>query len=166
MNLGTGIGTHFFLHGVQSSINLPLSFRAALHPYCVGTFILNSCIEPMVDYSVDKDRITLAINRDLSDGGYDAILACLTDVLTPQIKALFVDKKGFKRKSVNLEDAKEYGRRFGTLLKQNGVRAALVIDPNDTYESAMCVYAMEIGAKIMTTESKREALLWLDGKIN
>ncbi len=126
----------------------------------------DALVEKAVDYDITDDRITLIFNRELSERGYEAVLACLGTIISPDIKTLLVNKKGFKRDLSDIEDAKSYGRRFGDLLQTYNVRAALVIDPKDFYETAMCVFAMETGAKIMTTDSLREADLWLDGFIN
>ena len=127
----------------------------------------DACIEEKaVEYNITDNRITLQLNRELSQRGYEAILSCLASALTPETRTLLVDKKGFKRNLADIDDARSYGQRFGNLLQTYGVRAALVIDPKDFYETAMCVFAMETGAKIMTTDSVEEASMWLDGFIN
>lgn len=126
----------------------------------------DACVENAVEYDITDTRISLQLNRELSERGYEAVLACLANTLTPETRTLFVDKRGFKRSAASIEEAKSYGKRFGDLLQTYRVRAALVIDPKDFYETAMCVFAMESGAKIMTTDSVKEANLWLDGFIN
>ncbi len=120
----------------------------------------------LVDYEVNGDRLTLDLKGDISKCSCGTIFEYLGRVLTTDIKSLLIDKKGFKRESSDIEDVKLFGHRFGRMLQEHRIQAALVLDPQDFFETAMCVFAMETGAKIMTTDSRHEAALWLEGGIN
>ncbi len=112
-----------------------------------------------------EGRLTTKINSALTECAYDDLLARLAKCFLPDISTLLIDKQGHKRPSADIDLAKSFGQRFGELLAAHKIRVAIVLDPKDFYETAMCVYAMETGAKIFTTDSRSEATLWLDGAI-
>ena len=110
-------------------------------------------------------RLTFRLDADLSENAYDDLLARFATYLLADVSTLLIDKQGYKRSCASIDVAKSFGKKFGELLAVNKIRAAIVIDPKDFYETAMCVYAMETGAKIFTTDSRAEATMWLDGAI-
>ena len=112
-----------------------------------------------------EGRLTTKINTNLTERAYDDLLKRFTKCFLPDISTILIDKQGHKRPSSDIDLAKSFGQKFGDLLCANQIRAAIVIDPKDFYETAMCVYAMETGAKIFTTDSRSEATMWLDGAI-
>ncbi len=123
------------------------------------------CEDKLVDYNVTGTRLTVTVLHVLTDQNHEALLDCLSRTLKPDIDTLLFDKRGIGSHTIGLGEAKSFGTRLGDLLSQHRVKAALVIDPSDFFTTALCVFAMDSGAKVMATQSRSEAVAWLDGRI-
>ncbi|NIA71387.1 hypothetical protein HBA54_22585 [Pelagibius litoralis] len=96
----------------------------------------------------------------IDDDVYDLIV----ESLMGGVQTILIVKRSHPQ-DLCMNQVRVFGRKLGRLLCLHEARLAMVNDPVDCYEAAMCNFAMQQGAKVFTTDTAREALLWLDGEI-
>jgi hypothetical protein len=108
--------------------------------------------------------LTVRLVAPAPKGSFDEALEGLLQGMSDPVESLLLDKGGQLRAD-DFPAARCFGARLGEMLRMRQIRTAMLIDPKDYFETAVCVFAMERGARIIAAHSLDEAQQWLDGHL-